>query len=202
MYHVPAVTGDAGAKMRDMTDVPPIRTARFELVSMSLPFMQRARATTISDGRRSDDRRDGPADMPDDLEHFLEYRIADLTGRPDHRSRGSAAAIVLDDEPASAGHRLGRVPRPPDEDGRVEIGYRVEPEHRRQGVATEVARRCSTGPTGSTASRGSAPRPRPDNVALAGRSSPASASVEVGVQMDENDGLELVFELDGWAATS
>ena len=29
---------------------------------------------------------------------------------------------------------------PPDEDGRVEIGYRVEPEHRRQGVATEVVR--------------------------------------------------------------
>ena len=34
---------------------------------------------------------------------------------------------------------------PPDEAGRVEVGYRVEPDYRRQGYALEAVAGCSTG---------------------------------------------------------
>ena len=60
---------------------------------------------------------------------------------------------------------------PPDADGRVEIGYRVEPEYRRQGVATEaVARDVRLGAREQGVDRFRA-SVSPDNVRVAGRSS-------------------------------
>lgn len=141
-----------------------------------------------------------PADFPVQLDGFLQFRIADLTADPSAQPWLGRAIVLTDD---IGRHVIGSVGfhAPPDEDGRVEIGYRVEPEHRRQGVASEVARamfdwaarehgvdrfRASTGP---------------NNV--------ASQAVlarfgfrQVGSQMDDIDGLELVYELDGWTATT
>jgi RimJ/RimL family protein N-acetyltransferase len=181
-----------------MTSVPPIRTPRFELVSMSLPFMQALRRHDIS-AAAAEIGADVPADMPDDLEHFLEYRIADLSADPTVQP-WLGRAIVFDD---GTGRRIiGSVGfhAPPDDGDRVEIGYRVEPAHRRQGVATEVVQALldwACREHGVTRFRAAT---SPDNV--------ASQAVlrrfrfrQVGVQIDEYDGPELVFERDGWTTT-
>jgi RimJ/RimL family protein N-acetyltransferase len=182
-----------------MSSIPSIRTPRFELVSMSLPFMRALREGDI-EGAATTIGATVPSDMPEDLEHFLEYRIADLTADPSVQP-WLGRAIVLDDP---GGRRIiGSIGfhAPPGDDGRVEIGYRIEPDHRRQGVATEVVRALldwANREHGVTRFRAAT---APANV--------ASQAVlarfgfrEVGVQMDEYDGLELVFELDGWTATS
>ena len=197
MYHVVVEVTDG--MMPGMTRVPPIRTARFELVSMSLPFMEALRRRDIETAA-AEIEADVPADMPDDLEHFLEYRIADLSADPTAQP-WLGRAIVFDD---GTGRRvIGSVGfhSPPDERGRVEIGYRVEPAHRRRGVATEVVQAMfdwACREHGVTQFRAAT---SPDNV--------ASQAVlrrfgfrQVGIQIDEYDGPELVFERDGWTATS
>jgi GNAT superfamily N-acetyltransferase len=84
----------------------------------------------------------------------------------------------------------------PDAEGRVEIGYKVQPEYRRQGVATEVVHAMFdwAHDQGVDLFRASV---SPDNV-------PSLAIVrglgfrQVDVQIDDVDGEELVFHLDGW----
>jgi ribosomal-protein-alanine N-acetyltransferase len=182
-----------------MPDVPPIRTPRFELVSMSLPFMEALQAGDLDRASREIGAI-VPADMLEGLDHFLEYRTAQLREDPSVQP-WLGRLIVLDDE---GGRRvIGSVGfhGPPDEDGRVEVGYRVTPEYRRQGVATEVVRALfdwANREHGVTRFRAAT---APDNM--------ASQAVlahfgfrQAGVQMDEVDGLEVVFELDGWTATS
>ena len=182
-----------------MSDVPSIRTDRFELVSMSLPFM-RALAAHDLETAAGEIGASVPAHLPDDLEHFLEYRIADLTADPTIQP-WLGRAIVHDD--GVGRWVIGSVGfhTPPDDDGRVEVGYRVEPGHRRQGVATEVVRAMfdwAFREHGVTRFRAAT---APDNVA----SQAILARLgfrQVGVQIDEYDGKELIFELDGWPAAA
>jgi RimJ/RimL family protein N-acetyltransferase len=83
---------------------------------------------------------------------------------------------------------------PPDEDGRVELGYGVEPAHRRRGLATEVVAALLEWARGQGVSRFRA--------TIAPTNIPSLAIVrafgfrEVGVFVDAVDGEELVFELD------
>ena len=105
---------------------------------MSLPFME---ALIGHDVERASRELGAtvPADMPDDLVHFLLYRTGQVREDPDVQ-QWIGRAIVLEDD---GGRRvIGSIGfhGPPDEDGRVEVGYRVEPDHRRRGVATEVVR--------------------------------------------------------------
>lgn len=142
-----------------------------------------------------------PADLPDQLEHFLQYRIADLQRDPAAQP-WLGRAIVLT-EPNGSRRAIGTAGfhTPPDAEGRVEVGYRVEPAYRRQGVATEVVHALfdwAAREHGVTKFRAAV---APDNV-------PSLKIIrslgfrEVGVQIDDVDGKELVFELDGWVATS
>jgi ribosomal-protein-alanine N-acetyltransferase len=180
-------------------NVPPIPTKRFELVSMSMPFMQALQRHDL-DTAAAEIGAAVPPNMPDDLEHFLEYRIGDLTADP--TVQPWLGRVIVFEDPA--GRRIiGSIGfhAPPDETDRVEIGYRVEPDHRRQGVATEVVQAMldwACREHGVTRFRAAT---APDNV--------ASQAVlrrfgfrQVGVQIDEYDGPELVFELDGWTATT
>jgi RimJ/RimL family protein N-acetyltransferase len=182
-----------------MTDVPIIRTERFELVSMSLPFMRALRSRDLERAAAEIGARI-PEGLPDDLEHFLEFRIADLSADPSIQP-WLGRAVVLDDQRGRRIIGTAGFHAPPDEHGRVEIGYRVEAEHRRQGVATEVVRALfdwAHREHGVTRFRAAT---APDNV--------ASQAVlarfgfrKVGVQIDEYDGPEVVFERDDWSATS
>ena len=178
-----------------MPDVPAIRTPRFELVSMSLPFMRALFARDLATAE-AEIGATVPPDMPDVLDQFLQFRIADLEVDPTWQP-WLGRAIVLDDADGrriigSAGFHA-----PPDADGRVEIGYRVRADHRRSGVATEVVHALfdwAAREHGVTRFRASI---APDNV-------PSRAIVDrlgfrhVGSQLDDIDGEEYVFELDGW----
>ncbi|HEV8696287.1 MAG TPA: GNAT family N-acetyltransferase [Candidatus Limnocylindrales bacterium] len=182
-----------------MSSLPSIRTPRFELVSMSLEFMEALAAGDLDRSTREIEAK-VPADMAHDLEHFLEYRTAQLREDPSIQP-WLGRAIVVDDE--GGRHVIGSIGfhGPPDDDGRVEVGYRVEPQYRRQGVATEVVRALfdwANREHGVTRFRAST---APDN--LASQAVLARFGFrQTGTQMDEIDGLELVFELDGWTATT
>jgi len=185
--------------MHRVPDVPSIRTPRFELVSMSLPFMEALRARDIELAAREAGAI-LPVDMANDLEHFLERRAAQIREDPEVQP-WLGRLVVLDDERGRRVIGSAGFHGPPDDDGRVEVGYRVEPEYRRKGVATEVVRGLfdwANREHGLTRFRAAT---APHNV--------ASQAVlahfgfrRTGTQMDDLDGLELVFELDGWTATT
>jgi RimJ/RimL family protein N-acetyltransferase len=173
--------------------VPPIQTTRFELVSMSMAFMRALVARDLA-AAEAEIGAIVPVNYPDTLDHFLQFRIADLSADPAAQP-WLGRAIVLTERTArriigSVGFHAPRAGRP------VEIGYRVEPAYRRQGVATEVARAMFDWAHGQGVDRFRA-AVAPDNV--------ASLAVigqfgfrQVGVQIDDIDGEELVFDLDGW----
>jgi ribosomal-protein-alanine N-acetyltransferase len=175
--------------------VPPIPTPRFELVSMSLPFMHCLLARDLA-AAEAEIGASIPAGMPERLDHFLRFRIADLSVDPAAQP-WLGRAIVLT-EPDGSRRVVGSCGfhAPPGPDGRVEVGYRVDPAHRRQGVATEVVRSLFDWAAAQGIDRFRA-CVSPDNV--------ASLAIvgglgfrQVGIQMDDIDGEELVFELDGW----
>jgi RimJ/RimL family protein N-acetyltransferase len=179
--------------------VAPIPTARFELASMSMAFMRALVARDLP-AAEAEIGAIVPVDFPDQLDQFLQFRIADLELDPSAQPwLGRAIVLTAPDGTrriiGSAGFHA-----PPGDDGRVEIGYRVEPAYRRQGVATEVARALFDWAHAQGVDRFRA-SVAPDNV--------ASLAViarfgfrQVGVQIDDIDGEELVFELDGWPPTS
>ena len=179
-----------------MPVVPPIPTARFELVSMTLPFMEALARRDLAAAEHLIGAS-VPTDMPDGLQHFLEFRIADLTADPTAQPWLGRVIVLEEDGSRRVIGSIG-FHAPPDESGQVEVGYRVEPEYRRQGVATEVVAALfewAWREHGVTRFRAST---APDNV--------ASQAVlarfgfrRTGVQMDEYDGPELVFEREDWS---
>jgi RimJ/RimL family protein N-acetyltransferase len=188
--------------MHPVREVPPIPTARFELVSMSVPFMRALLARDLVAASRAIDA-DVPSDLPDRLDGFLQFRLADLEADADAQPWLGRAIVATDDDEAARRWIIGSVGfhAPPGPDGCVEVGYRVEPEYRRHGVATEAISALfdwAAREHGITRFRASV---APDNV--------ASLAVmahfgfrQTGVQLDDVDGEELVFELDGWHVTS
>jgi RimJ/RimL family protein N-acetyltransferase len=175
--------------------VPPIRTPRYELVSMSMAFMRALVARDLP-AAEAEIGAIVPAHFPDTLDNFLQFRIADLGADPAAQPWLGRAIVLTEGD--GTRRIIGSVGfhAPPGPDGRVEIGYRVEPAYRRQGVASEVARTMFEWAHDQGVDRFRA-AVAPDNV--------ASLAViarfgfrQVGVQIDDIDGKELVFELDGW----
>jgi RimJ/RimL family protein N-acetyltransferase len=173
---------------------PPIRTARFELVSLSLDCMRHLVVGDL-DAASTSLGATFPPELRDGLDAFLQFRIADLVDDPATQPWLGRAVVVEDD---GGRHVIGTAGfhAPPGPDGRVEIGYRVVESYRRRGVATEVAAGLFdwAAAHGVTRFRAST---APDNAA----SQAVLAKFgfrQVGEQMDDLDGLELVFERDGW----
>jgi RimJ/RimL family protein N-acetyltransferase len=172
--------------------IPPIRTPRLTLESMSIPFMRALVARDLEKAAREMEAT-LPEGMPGDLEHFLQYRLAQLDGDPSLR-QWLGRAMVLTDE-AGARRVIGTIGfhGPPDEAGRVEVGYRVEPEFRRQGYARESIKglfdwvAAEHGVTRFVASIS------PTNEASLGLAKGFGFLV-TGSHMDEIDGLELELE--------
>lgn len=181
-------------------DVPPIRTARFDLVSMSMRFMTLLLARDLEGASQELGVR-VPDDLPDQLDNFLQFRIVDLEADP--AAQPWLGRAILLTEADGTRRFVGTVGfhAPPDADGRVEVGYRVEPPYRRQGVASEVVRGLFDWAAREHGIRRFRASVAPGNV-------PSLAIVsrlgfhQTGVQIDDIDGEELVFELDDWPGSS
>jgi RimJ/RimL family protein N-acetyltransferase len=116
-------------------------------------------------------------------------RLGQLVGDP-----GCAPWLIRAVVPRGAGHAVGHAGfhGPPDEHGMVEIGYRIVAEHRRRGFAraavTELLAYALA--HGATVARASISPDNAPSLALAA----SFGFVHVSEQIDEIDGLELVFE--------
>jgi len=160
---------------------------------MSLAFMR----ALLADDREAAAREIGadlPPGMREDLRNFLGYRIPALELDPASQP-WLGRAIVLS-HPDGRREVIGTIGfhAPPDETRRVEIGYRVEASFRRRGIATECVRALLAWAESQGVHRFRA-SVAPGNV--------ASLAIirslgfhQVGVQVDEIDGEELVFDLD------
>jgi len=118
--------------------IPPIRSARLELVS----FSTRAMRAVLDDDAATAESELGaavPRGLRERLGELFEARLAEVDRDPS-LVPWVARAMVLTD-----GHGVRRVVGSigfhgaPNEDGQVEIGYHVEPGFRRRGLATEAA---------------------------------------------------------------
>ena len=83
----------------------------------------------------------------------------------------------------------------PDEDGRVEVGYAVDPAYRRRGYARAALLTMLDRATADPAVRTLRAAVSPHNVASLGLIAQLPF-VEVGEQWDDEDGLETIYELD------
>ena len=134
-----------------------------------------------------------PRWMPKQLAHFLEYRLGQLARDPTERE-WLGRAMVLTDE-AGKRHVLGSIGfhGRPDDNGRAEIGYGIDPRYRRQGLTTEAVRAMldwAMSKHGITRFVASVAPTNRASLALIRR----LGFQRVGEQMDEIDGLEYVFE--------
>jgi RimJ/RimL family protein N-acetyltransferase len=159
---------------------------------MTVPLME-ALARDDVPGAAAEIGATVPEDMPEYLRDFLRYRLTQLAEDPTIREWLGRAMVITDE--AGGRHVIGSVGfhGPPDERGRAEIGYKVEPAYRRQGIAREAAAALfdwayrEHGVTRFVASI--SPTNEPSLRLAAG-----FGFQQVGEQMDEIDGLELVFE--------
>lgn len=126
-----------------------------------------------------------------DHESLWGYRIAQVREDPGVL-RWLVRAIIDSDSRQIVGH--AGFHGPPDENGMVEIGYTIEPDYRRKGYARATVAAlidyASTDPRVTTVRASISP----DNAASLATIRPFGF-VQVGEQMDEIDGLELIFEV-------
>jgi [ribosomal protein S5]-alanine N-acetyltransferase len=173
----------------------PISTARLELVPFSLRAM---RATLDADlaGVASEIDAEVPADLRERLGDLFAMRIDQLNADPASRQWLARARVMTD--PDTGRHRMvgsiGFHAPPAGTPPWVEIGYHVEPDLRRRGLATEAVRALLDWAAGQGIHRFRA------SVAPGNAASLATIARfgfrQVGVQWDEIDGEELVFEAD------
>jgi RimJ/RimL family protein N-acetyltransferase len=175
-------------------DVPPIRSDRLDLVSLS-PAVMRA----LLEGRRDEAEAELGLRLPDgfpgdDLEGLFRLRLGQLEADPGSR-RWLVRALVLREEGAIVGH--AGFHGPPGsfglDPGKAELGYTVFPPFRGRGYATEAAVALMDWALGEGVSQ---------FVASVGPWNGPSLAivrklgfVQTGEQWDEEDGLELLFEL-------
>jgi ribosomal-protein-alanine N-acetyltransferase len=84
---------------------------------------------------------------------------------------------------------------PPDDGGMVEVGYTVDPAHRRRGVATAMLRLALAEAAADPRVNRVRASISPDNAASLGTIR-RFGFVRVGEQIDEEDGLEILYEWD------
>jgi RimJ/RimL family protein N-acetyltransferase len=111
----------------------------------------------------------------------------------DPTSAAWVTGVVWDPERGLAVGRAG-FHGPPDSDGMVEVGYSIDPQFRRQGYARAALRVLLARASAEPGVRTFRATISPDN--LASRDLVlAHGLVEVGEQWDDDDGLEIVYEV-------
>lgn len=174
-------------------DVPPIRSPRLDLVSLSPSVLE-----ALLDGRRDAAEAQLPVALPPDwpdegVEPFLRLRLGQMVEEPESQ-RWLVRALVHGGDGVMVGH--AGFHGPPGSGGlapgKAELGYTVFPAYRGRGYATEAAVALMEWAEGLGVRRFVA------SVAPANEPSLAIVRklgfVQTGEQWDEEDGLELVFE--------
>jgi ribosomal-protein-alanine N-acetyltransferase len=122
-------------------DVPTIRAARLDLVSMSPPFME-----ALLGGRKDEAARLLDIELPNDpippnVTRFLLHRIEQMRRDPEVQ-RWLARAVVLRESGRVMVGNAGFHGQPgvnaPGHPTALEVGYGILPDHRRKGYATEA----------------------------------------------------------------
>jgi len=174
-----------------MSEPAPIFTARLSLE----PLRPETLEAFVSDDTGAADRAQGRV-LPEDFldpadDFFLEVQLGRMRSRPSRRG-WCARVIVRVEDDTVVGHCGFH--GPPEDVGRAEIGYTILPVYRGKGYAVEAAR----GLVDWARSQG-------ETVVFASVSPHNSASLAVvdklgfrktGIQIDEIDGEEGVFELN------
>ncbi|MEA2499515.1 MAG: [ribosomal protein S5]-alanine N-acetyltransferase [Actinomycetota bacterium] len=171
-------------------EVEPVVTERLEMVSLSPDVL-----TALLDGRRSEaETAMGlrfPEEWPGELMWLFRLRIEQMHEDPSTQP-WLLRAIVLR---GSGGMVIGHINfHEPPIDGAVEIGYTIEPAHRRRGYATEAVLGMFRWAEEAQPVQRFIASVSPDNAPSLGLISNLGF-VQTGVQWDERDGEELVFEL-------
>lgn len=175
--------------------IPPVRTGRLDLVSISPDAIEALLA-----GRRDEAAAILACRIPDGWpdEHdaaFLKLRLNQMRDDPPTQE-WLARAIALRESGEMIGH-IGF--HGPPQDGWAELGYTVLEPHRRRGYALEAIRgmmRWAAGAHGIHTFRLSISPDNEPSLRLAAK----LGFTHIGEQMDEEDGLEYVFELKSGAS--
>lgn len=136
-----------------------------------------------------------PAPWVADSARHIRFRLAQVQTHPDAEPWLIRPIAARSEPPRVMG--IINFHGPPDDRGFAEVGYSLEPESRGQGYAIEAVRALfewASSEHGVTRFRASI---SPDNersrnlVAKLGM-------IRVGAQWDEDDGLELIYTVEGW----
>jgi len=194
----PATHQSTGVTQR-VTDPPPIRTPRLALV----PIPPEAIERLVDGDRQGAETALGGIALPDEfpsrdeLHGFLRVQLERMRREPTRREW--MARLMIDEEAAGARRATKAVighcgfHGPPQTIGRAEIGYTVFERHRNKGYAREAAH--------ALVKWAFANGEREVYATVAPDNAPSLAVVravgfiQVGTQVDEVDGLELVFVL-------
>lgn len=178
----------------DLTEgaIPTIHTPRLELVHMSIRSMRALLARDLATAEREIGAAI-PDAFPEHLDDFFRYRLAqldvDATILP-----WLGRVMVLTDEGGTR-RVIGSIGfhGAPDAAGRLEVGYRIEPEFRRLGYTREAVRAMFDWAATEHGIHRFIASIRPDNEASLGLAH-GFGFVQTGTQIDDVDGLELVME--------
>lgn len=138
--------------------------------------------------------------LADDLVDFLRYRLAQVETDPSIRQWLGRLMVLT--ETTGERHVIGTLGfhGPPDEQGRLEVGYRVEAPYRRHGYAREAVRALFDWAASAHGIHrfvaSVSPTNEPSLQLIAG-----FGFEQTGSHIDEIDGLELEFETD-WPKTA
>ncbi len=197
MTESPAGTAGVAAAFDD-APVETIRTPRLELVSMTIPVMRALQDKDLETAGRLANATVANG-LADDLVDFLRYRLAQLDSDPSIREWLGRLIILTD--AAGERHAVGTIGfhGPPDEQGRLEVGYRIEAPYRRQGYAREAVRAMFDWAASAHGIHrfvaSVSPTNEPSLRLIAG-----FGFEQTGSHLDDIDGLELEFEAD-WPAS-
>jgi RimJ/RimL family protein N-acetyltransferase len=170
-----------------------IRTARLDLV----PFTAAALESLIADDVPAASELLGvefPADLGRRSRGLLALRLSDLRRQPD--SAPWLLRTICLREPASSRRimvGLTGFHGPPDLGGVVELGYEIEPDHRRNGYAAEAAAALAAWALTQAGVRRVVAAIRPDNAASIGVARRIGFR-PAGSRWDVLDGTALLFE--------
>ncbi|MGA8112515.1 MAG: GNAT family N-acetyltransferase [Actinocatenispora sp.] len=167
-----------------------MRPHRIRFAELSRPTMSALLAGDLATARAESGVELGQVFVDARAKWLWNYRLTQLESEPE-AAAWIARAVVTEPDGVVIGY--AGYHGPPDDRGMVEVGYTVDPEHRRRGYATAILAALIERAAAEPAVRIVQASISPDNVAslatIAG-----FGFTRVGDQWDEEDGLELLFE--------